>query len=151
MVQAGVNPFPAGPGYPAAPALNTTDGTIPVAVAVKNDGLSAAIKSDTAVSISPAISQVFSNSIASQFSPSVLPSMGTTHACPVTQQQQQQTTASTSLPLPLTSVSIANALEKPPQPTHQTTQQVKYQESAYIIYTFQSIMEKKIKFPQKWN
>lgn len=126
MVQAGVNPFPAGPGFPAAPALNTTDGTIPVAVAVKNDGLSAAIKSDTAVSISPAISQAFSSSIASQFSPSVLP----THAVPVT---QQQTTASTSLPLPLTSVSIANALEKPPQPTHQTTQQVKYQESTYII------------------
>lgn len=118
MVQAGVNPFPtAGPGFPAAPALNTTDGTIPVAVAVKNDGLSAAMKSDTAVNISPAISQAFSSSIASQFSPSVL----ATHAVPVT---QQQTTASTSLPLPLTSVSISNALEKQPQPTHQTQQQV---------------------------
>ncbi|XP_031620630.1 sex determination protein fox-1-like [Contarinia nasturtii] len=112
MVQAGVNPFPAGPGFPAAPAINTTDGTIPVAVAVKNDGLSA-IKSDNTVNISPAISQAFPSSIASQFSPSVL----ATHAVSVS---QQQTTASTSLPLPLTSVSIANTLEKQ---HHQTQQQ----------------------------
>lgn len=56
MVQAGVNPFPAGPGF--SPALNTSDGTIPVAVAVKNENLGAAIKSDGTVNISSAISQV---------------------------------------------------------------------------------------------
>lgn len=118
MVQAGVNPFPAGPGFPAAPTLNTTDGTIPVAVTVKNDGSGLGnIKSDTAVSISPAISQAFPSSIGSQFSPSVL----ATHAVPIS---QHQTTASTSLPLSLPSVSIASALEKQPQPTHQTQQQV---------------------------
>lgn len=129
MVQAGVNPFPTGPGFPAAPAINTTDGTIPVAMAVKNDGLTAAIKSDTAVSISPAISQAFSSSIASQFSPSVL----ATHAVPVT---QQQTTPSTSLPLPLTSVSIASTLEKQPQTTHQTQQQVRAINICYIVEFF---------------
>ncbi|XP_055310830.1 RNA binding protein fox-1 homolog 2-like isoform X17 [Sitodiplosis mosellana] len=118
MVQAGVNPFPTGPGFPPAPTLTASTDGIPVAVtAVKNDGgLCNAMKSDTAVSISPAISQAFSSSIGSQFSPSVL----ATHAVPIT---QQQTTASTSLPLPLTSVSIANALEKQPQPPHQTQQQ----------------------------
>lgn len=112
MVQAGVNPFPAGPGFPTAPAINATEGTIPVAVAVKNDGLNA-MKSDNTVNISPAISQAFPNSITSPFSPSVL----ATHPVSVS---QQQTTASTSLPLPLTSVSIANSIEK----QHQTQQQV---------------------------
>lgn len=121
MVQAGVNPFPAGPGFPGQPALNASDGTIPVAMAVKNDGLGGTLKSDATVNISPAISQAFSNSIASQFSPSVL----ATHAAPVSQQQQQQTTVSSqSLPLSLTSVSIANSLEKQPQQTHQSQQQV---------------------------
>ncbi|XP_055310835.1 RNA binding protein fox-1 homolog 2-like isoform X19 [Sitodiplosis mosellana] len=124
MVQAGVNPFPTGPGFPPAPTLTASTDGIPVAVtAVKNDGgLCNAMKSDTAVSISPAISQAFSSSIGSQFSPSVL----ATHAVPIT---QQQTTASTSLPLPLTSVSIANALEKQPQPPHQTQQQSQPQQS----------------------
>lgn len=122
MVQAGVNPFPTGPGFPAQPALNASDGTIPVAMAVKNDGLGGTLKSDPTVNISPAISQAFSNSIASQFSPSVL----ATHAAPVSQQQQQQqtTVSSQSLPLSLTSVSIANSLEKQPQQTHQSQQQV---------------------------
>jgi len=112
MVQAGVNPFPTGPGFPAPPALNSSDGGIPVAMAVKNDGLSGTLKSDTTVNISPAISQAFS-----QFSPSVLSS----HGVPVS--QQQQTTASSSLPMSLTTVSIANALEKQPQQTQQSQQQ----------------------------
>lgn len=129
MVQAGVNPFPTGPGFPAAPALNTTDGTIPVAVTVKNDSLGAAIKSDPAVNISPGISQAFSNSIASQFSPSVL----ATHAVPAT--QQQTTISSTSLPLTLSSVSIANSLEKQQQPTQQIQQQVNIHH-INLLYTF---------------
>lgn len=59
MVQAGVNPFPT-PGFPAAPTLNANDGTMPVAVAVKND-VTAALKSDTGVNLSPAISQVITD------------------------------------------------------------------------------------------
>lgn len=56
MVQAGVNPFPAGPGFTTTPSLNTSDGNIPVAVAVKNDALASTLKPDTGVNISPAIS-----------------------------------------------------------------------------------------------
>lgn len=56
MVQAGVNPFPGNPGFPAAAALNTNDGNIPMAVAVKNDSLATNNKPDTSVSITPTIS-----------------------------------------------------------------------------------------------
>lgn len=129
MVQAGVNPFPAGPGFPAPP-LNASDGTIPVAMTVKNDGISGTLKSDATVNISPAISQAFSNSIANQFSPSVLAS----HA-PVSQ-QQQTTVSSSTLPLSLTSVSIANPLEKQSQQTHQPQQQ---QQVIHTIDTIDSI------------
>lgn len=56
MVQAGVNPFPAGPGFTAAPTLNATDGNLPVTVAVKNDALATALKPEANVNITPAIS-----------------------------------------------------------------------------------------------
>lgn len=56
MVQAGVNPFPAGPGFTAAPTLNATDGNLPVSVAVKNDTLATALKPEPNVNISSAIS-----------------------------------------------------------------------------------------------
>lgn len=56
MVQAGVNPFPAGPGFTGAPTLNVTDGNLPVSVAVKNDALATALKSETNVNLTPAIS-----------------------------------------------------------------------------------------------
>lgn len=56
MVQAGVNPFPTGPGFAAAPTLNATDGNLPVSVAVKNDALATALKPETSVNITPAIS-----------------------------------------------------------------------------------------------
>lgn len=56
MVQAGVNPFPAGPGFTAAPTLNVTDGNLPVSVAVKNDALATALKPETSVNHTPSIS-----------------------------------------------------------------------------------------------
>lgn len=56
MVQAGVNPFPAGPGFTAAPTLNVTDGNLPVSVAVKNDALATALKPEASVNLTPAIS-----------------------------------------------------------------------------------------------
>lgn len=57
MVQAGVNPFPAGPGFTTAPTLNATDGNLPVSVAVKNDALATALKPENqSVNITPAIS-----------------------------------------------------------------------------------------------
>lgn len=56
MVQAGVNPFPAGPGFTAAPNLNVQDGNLPVSVGVKNDALATALKPETNVNLTPAIS-----------------------------------------------------------------------------------------------
>lgn len=63
MVQAGVNPFPAGPGFSTAPTLNAPDGNMPVSMAIKNDGLPTTMKPDTGINISPAISVAQVNSI----------------------------------------------------------------------------------------
>lgn len=126
MVQAGVNPFPAGPGFTAAPTLNATDGNLPVAVSVKNDALATTLKPETSINITPAISvtqasfsfiwpmaQGFVNDFCdlqafqppgSQFSPVIT-------AQPVS--QASVVSASLPLPLPCVSVSIANAIEKP--------------------------------------
>lgn len=56
MVQAGVNPFPAGPGFTAAPTLNPTDGNLPVNVTVKNESLVPSLKSEPNVNMTPTIS-----------------------------------------------------------------------------------------------
>lgn len=56
MVQAGVNPFPNGPGFPTANTMSAAETGIPVAMSVKNDALTSSLKSEQSVVGPPTLS-----------------------------------------------------------------------------------------------
>lgn len=125
MVQPGVNPFPGSPGFPATAALNSSDGNIPMAVAVKNDPLASSNKPDVSVSISPSISvaQVSptgrrprprpSPSHRRDFAPLQTLQSASNQYSPALNTQVSQASGQSSLALPLPTATIMSTIDNP--------------------------------------